>query len=134
MSTVSETAVSLRFSGDDLDPAQIVAALGGQPEIAYRKGEPMGRGRGIGRTGLCSFRGPRERPGDLDSQICKLLDSLASDLVIWRELAQQYAGELFIGLSLNGGNEGIGLEAPTLERLARRGHRIDLDIYYRGRD
>ncbi|MBL8591141.1 MAG: DUF4279 domain-containing protein [Devosia sp.] len=132
MSTVTESAVSLRFSGDDLDPAQIARVLGGQPEIAYRKGEPMGGGRGIGRTGLCSFGVPRESPGDLDRQIGRLLDGLSSDLEIWRELALRYRGEFFIGLFLKDGNEGLGLEALTLERLAQRGLRVDLDIYYRG--
>jgi hypothetical protein len=132
MAIVRQTAVSVRFSGDDLDPADVTQALGATPDIAYRKGDAVRDGRGIGRTGLCSFRAPRATPGDLDGQITRLLDGLSPDLAIWRDLSQRYRGEVFIGLFLTESNEGMGIASATIDALAQRGLQIDLDIYYRG--
>src|SRR5437879_1735146 len=49
------TFATLRFSGDQLDPARVTAILGVEPTTAYRKGEVYRRNSGHevrGRTGV----------------------------------------------------------------------------------
>lgn len=132
MGELSETAASLRFGGDDLDPAEISHLLGAIPTLAYRKGEPRFTPKGqkiVGQTGLWMLSVERVRPGSLDAQIAELLAPLSQDLVIWNDLSSRFGGAIFAGLFLESWNEGIGLERQTTLALGSRGLGLDMDIY-----
>jgi hypothetical protein len=132
MGSLHESAASLGFHGDDLDPAEITAALGGEPTVGVRKGGVWRTSRGAEKTAITgSWRLVAERcePGNLDDQINGLLAPLSEDLPSWRSFAKRYRGRLFCGLFLASGNEGLTLKAETLLRLGERGLLIDLDIY-----
>lgn len=132
MGKLLQTAVSLRFSGDSLDPAEISRQLGAAPRLGYRKGElrrgPNGQEFAC-RTGLWSLSIERVRPGNLDAQIAELLAPLSEDLLIWRDLSSRFGGVIFAGLFLESWNEGIGLEPQTMLALSSRGLGLDMDIY-----
>ena len=129
MGTVRETAVSVRFGGDDLDPDEITALLGVQPDIALRTGDPAPNGRGLCRTGIWLLKAPRSSPGDLDGQIASLLAKMSDDLSVWLVLSRRYRADLFCGLFLENGNEGITLSTETIRAIADRGLELGLDIY-----
>jgi len=132
MGELSETAASLRFGGDDLDPAEVSRLLGATPTLAYRKGEPWLTPNGqkiIGRTGVWMLGIERVRPGSLDRQIADLLAPLSQDLVVWNDLSRRFGGVIFSGLFLESGNEGIGLQPQTMLALGSRGLGLDMDIY-----
>jgi hypothetical protein len=132
MAAISETHASLRFFGDDLNPREMTALLGGTPSRFATKGdvirsESSGRER-IAKTGSWIVRVERREPGDLDAQVEELLSPLTQDLTIWRSLGK-YRPNLFVGLFLEESNEGIEISARSLSLLAERGILLGLDIY-----
>ncbi|MDP2259977.1 MAG: DUF4279 domain-containing protein [Caulobacter sp.] len=137
MAGVDETAVSLGFYGDDLNPDEITAALGATPTIGVRKGQMWVTSRGaekIAPVGSWRLRADRQSPGNLDRQILDLLNSLNDDLAVWKDLSRRFGGRLFCGLFLATGNEGAVLEPETISAMGARGLRLDLDIYGPERD
>lgn len=132
MAELYQTAVTLRFLSDDLDPEEISNALGRQPTTGARKGgvwlNPAGR-QMIARIGFWRLTVEREIPGDLDKQIATILGSLNDDASVWRSIARKGKAEVFAGLMLGQSNEGINISADTLLALGARGLSLELDIY-----
>jgi hypothetical protein len=133
MTVLARSAASLRFFGDDLVPDEVSALLGALPtncEIKGGQSQPNAGGRTFtARTGSWRLRVDDRRPGDLDGQILELLGKLTSDLGVWRELAERFRVDVFCGLFLDEGNEGISLAPSTLHALGERGILLDFDIY-----
>ncbi|MEL7151200.1 MAG: DUF4279 domain-containing protein [Pseudomonadota bacterium] len=133
MAVLSGSAASLRFFGDDLDPDELTRLLGCQPTKSERKGEEIvGKVTGNNRTarsGGWRLRAERREPGDFDAQISEILDQLTNDRSIWQNLTSRFQADVFCGLFMEEGNEGISLSNETLRRLAERGLTIDFDIY-----
>ena len=135
MGSLHESAASLSFFGDDLDPSELSDRLGCQPTVGVRKGDTWLTSRGVKKvatTGSWRVRVERREPADLDGQINELLEGMSNDFPAWRSLAQRFRGRIFCGLFLSTGNEGLTLRPETLERIGTRGLLLDLDIY--GRD
>lgn len=131
MGALYKSAASVSFHGDDLDPSAITELLGA-PSVAARKGDTWLTSRGSEKTARYGFwrvKVDRRKPGDLDGQICALLNPLSNDLGAWRDFAARYSGRVFCGLFLSEGNEGLTLQPETLLQVAERGLRLDLDIY-----
>ncbi len=132
MGILHKSAVSIGFYGDDLNPAEITMALGGEPTVGVSKGGQWKTKSGVVKTAARgSWRVEAEHcePGDLDGQINDLLDGLSNDLVAWRSFSQRRRGRAFCGLFLGSEHEGLTLRSETLFRLGERGLLIDLDIY-----
>ncbi|PZQ15969.1 MAG: hypothetical protein DI565_09140 [Ancylobacter novellus] len=68
-------------------------------------------------------------PGDLEAQILELLSKMTYDLSIWREMSSRYKCDVFCGLFMTEGNEGMSLQPATLSMLGERGLQLGLDIY-----
>ena len=132
MGTVRETAVSIRFLGDELDPGEITKLLGATPDVAHRRGDAMPEGRGEWSAGLWSCQAPRVSPGDLDMQLAGLFATMTQDLSVWRTLCGRYRGDVFCGLFLEDSNEGIVLSTETMRAVADRGLMFGFDIYHTG--
>ncbi len=132
MAELSKTAASLRIWGDDLDPDEVTQLLGRKPSWARRKGEIVqaASGEQVSSTGGWSVKADRRTPGDLDLQVSELLAGTTDDLAAWRRLAVHYRVDLFCGLFMREGNEGITISPETLQKLGERGIALGLDIYY----
>ncbi|MDJ0922839.1 MAG: DUF4279 domain-containing protein [Henriciella sp.] len=132
MPALKETVASLRILGDDLDPDEVTALLGKSPDVGARRGEalklPSGSERAA-RTGRWSVKVARKTPGDLEAQIATLLSGTTNDLDVWRELTAKYSVDLFCGLFMDEGNEGLAISPGTLKLLGERGIALALDIY-----
>lgn len=133
MAVLCGSVASLRFFGDDLDPDELTRLLGCQPTKSERKGEEIvGKVTGSKRTarsGGWRLSAERREPGDLDAQISEIFDGLTNDMSIWQDLTSRFRADVFCGLFMEEGNEGISLSNETLQRLAERGLTIDFDIY-----
>ena len=133
MAVLNGSAASLRFFGDNLDPDELTLLLGCQPTKSERKGEEIvGKVTGNKRTarsGGWRLKAERREPGDLDAQISEILDQLTDDLSIWRDITSRCRADVFCGLFMEEGNEGISLSNETLQRLAERSLTIGFDIY-----
>jgi len=133
MALISETAICLRFFGDDLQPELLTSALGHPPTSSATKGEAIANEKSgrmsVARSGKWLLSVDRRQPGDLDGQILDLFGVLTEDVSVWRTLTAKYQPDLFVGLFLTGINEGIEMSAQSLEILATRGVRLSLDVY-----
>ncbi len=58
-----------------------------------------------------------------------LLDRLPSDASLWARLVQQHEIRLNFGIGFTGWNKGFVLSAPTLQRAAALGVRLEFDLY-----
>ncbi|MEM1103657.1 MAG: DUF4279 domain-containing protein [Pseudomonadota bacterium] len=138
MSTLYETAVSLHFSGDTLDPDDLTRLLGKRPSSCERKGQAVQNsrtgGKRVARSGRWRLSVERRSPGDLDTQIAELVSGATTDLRTWRKLADDFKGRVFCGLFLNEWNEGLRVAPQTLKALGDRGLFLDLDVYGRDRE
>jgi hypothetical protein len=135
MSAIFESAASLRFFGDDLDPDELTSLLGATPTVGVRKGAArrMSSGRElVERTGSWRLQVVRRRPGDLDGQIAEILDQLTPNLAIWTSLAARYQADIFCGVFLGSGNDGFSLHPQTTAAVGARGLTIEFDVYENG--
>lgn len=132
MTILESSVITLRFFGDELIPEDISAALGVLPTQACRKGERIiGRHSGtirIAKTGRWSIGTPRRAPEDLEGQIFEILDRLNDDLAVWKSLSR-FTPELFCGIFMSTGNDGLILSPKALLALGERGIVLGLDIY-----
>ena len=126
---IDRVSVTLRFSGDDLDPAFVSTLLGAEPTQAFRKGDMISRkhSQSVSQTGRWHLRRPQSKGALLEEQINELLSMVSSDLSAWREL-EKYNGDLFCGLFLNEWNRGCRLSSGMIRKIAERRLILDLDI------
>jgi hypothetical protein len=137
MSELARSDVTLRFFGDDLIPEELTQMLGCTPTVGVRKDGTWLTLRGAektARTGSWRLNAPRSLPGDLNGQISSLFAQLTTDLAVWEDLARRYRADLFCGLFLRDGNEGMILSVDTLTAISQRRLFVDFDIYYYGPD
>ena len=132
MAALHESAVSLGFWDDDLDPALISKTLECTPTVAVAKGELWRTASGIEKTavtGSWRLKVARRSPGDLEGQIEELLSLATSDVDCWKSLPRFGRSRLFCGLFLSEFNEGVSLSNSLIAKIAERGLRLELDIY-----
>jgi hypothetical protein len=128
---VDQTSVSLRFSGDDLDPDEISKLLNCQPTDCHRKGDvlPDKRYHSVAKTGMWRLSGKKTGKVSLEKQIFELFNRLSDDLEIWRKLTNQYNSDLFCGLWMESWNREIGFSPELMAQISARGLILELDIY-----
>jgi hypothetical protein len=132
MAGVGKSAATLRIIGDDLIPEEITQLLGCAPTRAEQKGQPIhisSGGERTVRTGGWRLEAPDCEPENLDQQVAWLLDRLTNDLSVWRNLTRQYRVDLFCGLFMYTGDEGLTLSPATLAALGERGVELGLCLY-----
>lgn len=133
MAVIARTKTSIRFFGDKLVPDEMSLLLGCEPTYKHQKGEVLiGRNTGkrrIAKTGLWRLEANEAEPGDLDHQIQDILSRLTNDMDVWSDLVGRYEVDLFCGLFMDSGMEGIGISSENLRLLGDRGVEIGFDIY-----
>jgi hypothetical protein len=130
--TLSRSVASLRVASDELVPADVTELLGREPTFAYARGDELSSKQGVARVarfGLWSYAAPESTPGNLDEQVAAITAELTADLDVWRRLAASFRVDLFCGLFLDRLNEGLSISPASLNLLADRGIKLDLDIY-----
>ncbi len=131
---VNKFKITLRMSGDKLDPDQISHLLVCAPTRAETKGESIiisDRVR-IARTGRwsVSLHSTECADGtDVEEGIKLLLLRFPADLKLWEELTTDFKADVFCGIFLDGPNRGFAISAATSRLLADRNLEIGFDIY-----
>lgn len=137
MAEIAQSSASLRFFGDDLDPAELTRLLAGQPTYAVRKGDihthPPNQPPRMALNGLWRLSSGCDKGDQLDHQIASILKTLTSDVAVWADLVRRFKVDMFCGVWLDQVNQGLGLTPSTLKLLGERGIKLDLDIYRRSR-
>ena len=78
---------------------------------------------------MWSLHSEEQEPENLDRQIDEILGKLASNTEVWQTLARQYRTDLFCGLFMSGGNQGLSISPRSLLSLGQRGIELGLDVY-----
>lgn len=133
LSEPRETHACLRWWGDDLDPDELTAFLGQQPTTSERKGDVLvGKvtsQKRTAKTGSWLLRATERSNGNLNDQIVEILNMLTNDLTVWHGLTAKFEADFFCGIFLRTSNDGLSLKASTVQMLAERGLKLELDIY-----
>ncbi len=133
MAQLKRSRATLRIVGDDLDPSEISRLLGRKPTTAQHKGKTIvGHNTGqtrIAKFGMWSLQATSREPEDLDGQISEILGQLSDDPEVWRTIGLRYKVDLFCGLFMKSGNEGLSLSSGALLALGIRQIDIGFDIY-----
>ena len=131
MARIGKSTVSIRFFGDDLDPAEMTLVLGCEPSTEYRKGDKRtSAGREYERKyGVWIVAAEDREPESIDEQLSTLFARMTQDLPTWLALAARYEAEVYCGLFMDQTNEGFSLSTATLQALACRGLEIGFDVY-----
>ena len=122
---------TLRFFGDDLDPALISDALNCQPDRGWRKGEVITKkdsgSTRVANTGMWSISAaPAE---SFNQQISELLEKTTDDLEAWQTLTSRFHADLFLGYWMEDHNDGFGMSQKAMSMIGERGLRLEIDIY-----
>jgi Domain of unknown function (DUF4279) len=128
MARIGETTACLRIFGDALDADEVNRLLGCLPTDVVMKGEVRKSGF-VERTSMWSLERDRFAPGNLDEKLKDLLEATTDDPEVWLGLHERFDVDVFAGLFMSEGNEGLTLTPSTMEALARRGLELHLDIY-----
>jgi hypothetical protein len=64
--------------------------------------------------------------------VTQLLSGLTTDMAVWNALSTRFQADVFCGLFLQEGNQGLSLSPSTLIALGRRGLPLALDVYAPG--
>ena len=137
MAHLRKSAVTLRIMGDDLIPDEITRLLGASPTHAETKGDRIVGKEGhvrIAKAGMWRLDAADREPEDMDGQIHEILSLMTDDLSVWQSITKRYHADLFCGLFMRVGNEGLTISAQSLAALGARGIEMGLDVYAGDRD
>ena len=129
---IYETAVSLRFFGDELQPQELTERLGISPSNAATKGQNIRSRTGterVSKTGKWLFKCQGQDGEQLEQQAARLLNQMTADYEVWKDISRRFAGDISVGLFLEQSNEGLLLSSELVNELARRGLGLNFDIY-----
>ena len=133
MGPMQRSAATLRIVGDDLVPAEVSSLLGCAPTMAQKKGELLvGKKTGtkrIARIGMWRLQSTDREPENLDGQIEEILGKVTEDVETWKALTRRFRVDLFCGLFMGSGNEGVAISPGALFALGQRGIELALDVY-----
>jgi len=133
MPSFERSRASLRVTGDALVPEEISRLLGTEATQAQRKGDDIiGASSGqvrIAKIGMWRLIAESREPEDLGDQIDELLGKLTDDLAVWAKIRETCCIDLFCGLFMGSGNDGISLLPRHLLLLGERGIELGLDVY-----
>ncbi|MEO0752523.1 MAG: DUF4279 domain-containing protein [Pseudomonadota bacterium] len=83
----------------------------------------------IARTGGWRLNAEQRTPGNLDAQIAEIPDPLTDNTDVWKDLTHRFRADVFCGLFMAEGKEGVSLSNTTRKTLATRGLEIDFDSH-----
>ena len=78
---------------------------------------------------MWSLHSVDQEPENLDGQIEEILAKVTADIETWQALVRRYRADLFCGLFMEGGNEGLVISSASLVALGERGIELALDVY-----
>jgi len=132
MAQMHKSVATLRIIGDDLVPADVSRLLNCTPTTAQKKGDVIVGKSGLQRTALTgrwSLQSEDQQPENLDGQIEEILGKLTASMEIWETVTRRFRVDLFCGLFMSGGNEGLSVSPTSLLSLGQRGIELGLDVY-----
>ena len=75
------------------------------------------------------FKLPVVSPATSMASLWNCFSPLTPDTGVWRSLVARFKADIFCGLFMDEGNEGLELRPETLEMIGSRGLSLGFDIY-----
>lgn len=127
---VDRWRITLRVSGEGLDPERVSELLGCQPtEVRLNRMAKRMDATPISMGSQWSVSVNSAEDEDIEDGINALMDRLTDDLEAWAMLTGSFNVDLFCGLFMAAENRGFGLSPATSKRLADRNLEIGFDVY-----
>jgi hypothetical protein len=124
---------TLRVIGDTLLPDEVTRLFGREPSASQRKGERfVGSKTGsqwTAKTGMWRLEATEREPEDLLAQIAELLGKLPDNMDVWTKIRETNEIDLFVGLFMSSGNNGVSISPAQLLALGERGIELVMDVY-----
>jgi hypothetical protein len=125
--------VSLRLTGDGVEPDEVTAALGLEPTYSARKGDHFRQNPRymVHRSNIWTHSVTADSNVPFEEQIPSLLDQLEARSVALDDLLDRadVEAELFLGFSSGDGQGGTFFPPGLLSRIGALGLALDLDLY-----
>jgi hypothetical protein len=127
--------VSLRLSGDALNPVSVEAALGLKPSIVGLKGQPRrgkaGRVYAPYETNVWVYQHDAPEDMPFEDQLTSLFSLLGCKIAELKKLCKTEGveGDIFLGFSSGNGQGGDTLSSAVLSQIADVGLSLCLDLY-----
>jgi hypothetical protein len=120
-----------RISGDALQPDEVTRELDLEATSSGLKGGALSSSRRKQplRTSIWILNSPLDDHTPLEDHLAWLLDTLEPRLGVINAIAKQHKTDFFCGFSSDNGQGGCTFDAVLLERLARLGIPLGLDLY-----
>jgi hypothetical protein len=124
------STASFRIAGDALRPDQITATLSLEPTQSGVKGERFStRHSAVRRTSFWLLKCPLSDRLPLTEHLEWLLDLFEPKMDLINSIAEESKSMLLCGFSSENGQGGFTLDAKTLQRIARLGVALSVDLY-----
>lgn len=124
------STASFRIAGDALRPDQITATLGLEPTQSGVKGERFStRHSAVRRTSFWLLKCPLSDSLPLTEHLEWLLNLFEPKIDLINSVAEGSKIMLLCGFSSENGQGGFTLDAKTLQRIARLGVPLSIDLY-----
>jgi hypothetical protein len=128
-SNAPDVRASLRIRGDTLDPDFVTQHLGVAPTFSARRGEALEDDGGEAETGVWTYRLDAPSGTELGEVLEMLLGRFPNDSTLWQELADAYTIDVSCALHLRADIQHTVVDSAVLERLARLGLSLGLDLH-----
>lgn len=125
-----ESLIKLSITHEELDPKKVTAALHLKPTKAYRKGELLPNKKRKYNHGMWQIATSWVSNLEFEENLTRFLKKLPSDRRIWRGLVRRYNCELVAVLRMRTFNRGAHIDSQVLDKIASRGLKFELDVYY----
>ena len=132
-----EFSVGVNFYSKKLDRQEITKLLGKDPTKSWNPNErhPIGSSNKTRITdwGKWYLNSKRDKI-DLNIKLKDLLESLTSDLEVWKYLTSKYEAWIDVAGYMENWNRGFTLNTDIMKILSDRNLKIEFDIYFNGNE
>lgn len=133
MGQFRSSQATLRVIGDALLPDEVTKLFGCEPTASQRKGERfVGQKTGsewTAKTGMWRLEASEREPEELSAQVAELLGKLPGSMDVWARIRETSEIDLFVGLFMSSGNNGLSISPGQLLALGERGIELVMDVY-----
>ncbi|WP_394824894.1 DUF4279 domain-containing protein [Pendulispora albinea] len=129
-SSDGQYTVEVRIHGKDLDPGDVTRALGLEPTLSRRAGEPSTRGaKRVCPEGVWCFGVVREGLAEMNELARELFDRFPVGSDAWAKLCREHAVEVRFSFIVGTSTGHFDLDTEMVRKLATFGHSLVFSFF-----
>lgn len=127
---ISRIRASIRVFAEDLDPELVTRALGAEPSMSWRRGDPRPANKGhVARTGMWLLESTAAPSSDPDIHLRTLLQQLRVDQPAWDALRRTVSCDVYFGLFQDQPNSFFSIGPDLFQSLGALGFIVCFSLY-----